>query len=178
MRRLVRGGRAVIRQSFSLVELMIVTAIVAILSAFVVPSLMQPRMSANESGALGSLRSLASAEAVYVRRYSVYGGLSELSKEGLIDSALAHGEKDGYLFGQIRTNAKSAYCFGAAPVHDGKGDDTEYCVTQRGIFEANFNTIPMSSRNGTHWTPGENQVPTAFTAEPERDRDNWTPLSN
>ena len=52
------------RKAFTLVELMIVLAIIAIIAAFAIPNLMKSRMSANETSAVGSLRNLRDPSAV------------------------------------------------------------------------------------------------------------------
>ena len=50
---------------FTLIELMIVVAIIAILAAIAVPGLIRARMSANEASAVGSMRTITSAEATF-----------------------------------------------------------------------------------------------------------------
>ena len=50
---------------FTLIELLIVVAIIAVLAAIAVPSLLKARMTADESAAMGSLRSVNSAQAAY-----------------------------------------------------------------------------------------------------------------
>jgi prepilin-type N-terminal cleavage/methylation domain-containing protein len=166
------------RKAFTLVELMIVLAIIAIIAAFAIPNLMKSRMSANETSAVGSLRALMSAESTYINRYGIYGSLAQLLSEGLIDSSLAGGKKSGYLFGEITTGFKYAYCFASAPVEDGKSGAKKYSITQKGtIYEANFSTASMSESNGTVWVPGTDNVPDKFTTAPESHTSDWTPIN-
>ena len=166
------------RKGFTLVELMIVLAIIAIVAAFAIPNLMKSRMSANETSAVGSLRTMMSAEATYMNRYGIYGTLAQLLAEDLIDTSLATGKKSGYLFGQIATGYDYAYCFAAAPVEDDRSGAKEYCVTQKGtIYEADFDTSAMSTDNGATWVPGADDVPDTFTTAPADDTTNWTPIS-
>jgi type IV pilus assembly protein PilA len=54
---------------FSLIELLVVVAIILIISAIAIPKLLQAREAANESGAVGDLRALLNAEATYNAKY-------------------------------------------------------------------------------------------------------------
>ncbi|HVZ60244.1 MAG TPA: prepilin-type N-terminal cleavage/methylation domain-containing protein [Terriglobales bacterium] len=92
---------------FSLIELLIVVAIILIISAIAIPNLMRSRMAANEASAVGSLRTINSAEISYQTTYPSVGftGLSALggaggtsTGAGLLDSVLAAGTKSGYSF--------------------------------------------------------------------------------
>ncbi|MFO7897807.1 MAG: prepilin-type N-terminal cleavage/methylation domain-containing protein [Planctomycetota bacterium] len=165
------------KNAFTLVELMIVLAIIAIVAAFAIPNLMKSRMSANETAAIGALRTLMSAEGTYMNRYNVYGTLSELSSEGLIDDSLASGKKSGYFFGQVDDDsAQYAYCFGACPVEDGRSGQKEYCVTQEGtIYEGDLDSTAVDAATGTDWSDNVD-VPAEFTTAPG-DSASWTPIS-
>lgn len=57
-------GRRVER-GFTMIELLIVVAIIAIVAAFAVPRLLRARMSANEAAAIGTVKAIATAELVY-----------------------------------------------------------------------------------------------------------------
>jgi prepilin-type N-terminal cleavage/methylation domain-containing protein len=78
---------------FTLIELMIVIAIIAIIAAIAIPGLLRARMSANEGSASASLRSLASAQASFAKANSVdqdndgqgeYGTLNELTGQAAV----------------------------------------------------------------------------------------------
>jgi len=101
------------QKGFSLIELLIVVAIILIIAAIAVPSLMRARLSANESSAVGSVRSINTAEISYNAAYSNLGFATTLSYLGgpagaacvpstssgcFIDSSLSTGTKSGYTF--------------------------------------------------------------------------------
>ena len=165
------------KKGFTLVELMIVLAIIAIVAAFAIPNLMKSRMTANETAAIGALRTILAAEATYMNRYSVYGTLDELSAEGLIDSSLAGGRKSGYYYGQVDDDTSDySYCFGACPIEDGKSGAKEYCVTQQGtIYQAALDSTDVDADTGADWSDSAD-VPAEFVINPE-DSDDWTPIS-
>ncbi len=99
---------------FTLIELMIVVAIIAIIAAIAIPSLLRSRMSANEAGAIGSLRTISAGEISFQAAaykdtagdgVGDYGTLAELEDPdgvggvpGFIDEVLAAGSKHGYAF--------------------------------------------------------------------------------
>jgi type IV pilus assembly protein PilA len=98
-------------KGFSLIELLIVVAIILIIAAIAIPSFLRSRMAANESAAVASLRTLNTAQISYSSAYPTVGFSSTLanlsgtsctppSSAGacLIDSVLASGTRSGYSF--------------------------------------------------------------------------------
>ena len=90
---------------FTLIELLIVVAIIGIIAAIAVPGLLRARMSGNEASAIGSVRTISSAQAAYAA--SCGGGgyaqsLADLLKPagtvGFIPADLGTGTKQGYSF--------------------------------------------------------------------------------
>ena len=67
------------QRGFSLIELLIVVAIILIIAAIAIPNLMRARMSANEASAVGSVRSINTAEILYNAAYSNLGFATTLS---------------------------------------------------------------------------------------------------
>ena len=85
-------------KGFSLLELLIVVAIILIIATIAVPSMVRSRQATNESACVGDLRSVNSSEATYASSYNQkFGLLADLTSIGLIDSrfkagAVLHGE--------------------------------------------------------------------------------------
>ncbi len=98
-------------KGFSLLELLIVVAIVLIIAAIAVPNLMRSRVAANHASAVASLRVINSAEITYAMQYEIgytrtlanlgpppAGSQRSSSAAELIDNVLASGTKSGYIF--------------------------------------------------------------------------------
>ena len=87
---------------FSLIELLIVVAIIGIIAAIAIPNLLASKRAANEGSAVASMRTITSAEATYASTTGAgqYGDLPSLATEGLVDSVLGStgGGKSGYTF--------------------------------------------------------------------------------
>jgi type IV pilus assembly protein PilA len=88
------------KRAFTLIELMIVIAIIAIISAIFIPNLLEIRKSGNEMSAISSLRAINASMAVYIERNPAqrYGTLTDLETDGYVDNVLGSGTKAGYKF--------------------------------------------------------------------------------
>ena len=83
-------------RGFSLLELLIVVAIILIIATIAIPSLLRSRQSANETAAVATLRQINTAQATYSSSWpSVYGTIDQLVSAGLLDSSL-QATKAGY----------------------------------------------------------------------------------
>lgn len=94
----ITSGRNAAGRGFTLVELLMTIAIIAIIAAFVVPSLISSKKGANEMSAIASLRTIQSAMVAYAKRFHAAATLEELASRNMIDEQLGSGAKSGYTF--------------------------------------------------------------------------------
>lgn len=96
-------------RGFSLIELLVVVAVLLTLMAIAIPNLMRARGTANEASAVASLRAISTGQASYQQTFGVGyapsllalgpgGGPPTAAAADLIDQVLASGTKTGYVF--------------------------------------------------------------------------------
>ncbi len=160
-------------RGFSLIELLIVVAIILIIAAIAIPNLLRSRIAANQASAVGSLRTLNTAEVTYATTYNTgysstlgdlgpapSGGTPVATAAGLVDEVLSGSaagtatattsSKSGYTFtytpGGTDTSGKiNTYSFTAAPISVGTTGTNFYYTDQSGVIRQNSTAVAGST---------------------------------
>jgi type IV pilus assembly protein PilA len=153
------------QKGFSLIELLLVVAVILIIAAIAIPSFLRSRMAANESSAVGSLHNIESAQVTYSSTYgggyaadlntlgpgTIVGANPTSSNAALLDSVLgcsagvgtAPCQKSGYNF-SITASAGptiSSYTLNANPVVAGQTGQRYFFVDLSGVIRYNSSAI-------------------------------------
>jgi type IV pilus assembly protein PilA len=137
---------------FSLIELLIVVAIILIIAAIAIPNLLRSRMAANEASAVGSVRTINTSAVTYSSTYPANGYPLNLAVMGgavpctaapattcLLDQVLAVGTKSGYTFVLANDGATTSvgYTVTAIPVSVGNSGQRSFFSDQSGVIRYN-----------------------------------------
>jgi type IV pilus assembly protein PilA len=142
------------RRGFSLIELLIVIAIILIIITIAVPRYQSAQMYARETSAMGAIRTIHTMQVQYYSQYGRYAtSLTELgpptsggpspAAANLIDGTLAAGEKGGYKF--TVSNLGGGYTINANPVTYNVSGSRTFYSDQSMVLRQNFGAEPATA---------------------------------
>jgi len=143
-------------KGFSLIELLIVVAIILIIAALAVPSFLRSKIAANESAAAAAVRIVTSAQISYSSAYPSVGFSSSLASLGgtscapptpasacIIDDALASGQRSGYNFvvANVSGTPATGYNVLATPSAYNSSGVRNFCAYEDSMLRYIYNPI-------------------------------------
>jgi len=171
------------KRGFTLIELMIVTAIITIVAAMAVPNLLRSKVAANEANAIGALRTLSSAQNNFqgvtagdadADGIGEYGSFVQLSNAipAFLDESLGSGQKSGYIFAVTTTGVANTdevfWQASAFPISKGWSGNRTFYVDESGVLRG-------SDLGGAAGGPG---VPATRAMADPAAGGNFPPISN
>ena len=169
------------QKGFSLIELLIVVAIILIIAAIAIPNLLRARIAANESSSVSALRTINTAQVAYQSAYPTVGYSVNMARLGpggvgatcpaggplstnacLIDSVLSNATaagtaKSGYFYGLVGLvgaggNLILTYGVGSTPAAFNQTGVRDFCSSEDGVLHFSVGGLGLNTGGATTCT--------------------------
>ena len=125
------------QQGFTLIELMIVVAVVSIVATVAIPGLIAAKKRANEASTITALRTISSVQSQYRIRYGSFGNIPDLDASGMLDDNFADFQKSGYVYANALVPSPGSWALTAEPLNPGASGDRYFFIDTTGVIRFN-----------------------------------------